>query len=188
MTEARILTPEQIEGTCNAVWPGRAVSHALVAAIKGLAASHEELREELRLGNVLCAKLTDRVSDLETALAEAQVAIQKLIPFLQYSLDTSCNCVVCLSSKRLLALPAVERGLEKLKGEEMTAPRSPADPRPGGVPFYLAKECIHCGSPLILDPSHGGYLDEFICPKCNDGVYLDTPPAHTALNREAQDA
>ena len=59
-------------------------------------------------------------------------------------------------------------------------PLRSSDPRPGGVPYYIAKECVECGATLILDPDNQGWLDEFTCPKCNNGIYLDYPPEHTA--------
>ena len=57
----------------------------------------------------------------------------------------------------------------------MIAPLKPSDPRPGGVPFYIPNRCDDCGGTLVLDPNNEGWLDEFICPRCNNGVYLDMP-------------
>ena len=56
-----------------------------------------------------------------------------------------------------------------------TTPLRPSDPRPGGVPFYITKECGSCGTALVLGPNNEGWMDEFVCPVCNDGVYLDVP-------------
>lgn len=57
----------------------------------------------------------------------------------------------------------------------MNPPMKPSDPRSGGVPFYIANKCDNCGGKLILDPTNEGWLDEFICPRCKTGVYLDFP-------------
>ena len=54
-------------------------------------------------------------------------------------------------------------------------PRRSSDPRPGGVPYYIANKCDTCGGPLTLNPDHGGFLDEFICPACKNGIYMDWP-------------
>ena len=54
-------------------------------------------------------------------------------------------------------------------------PLRPSDPRPGGVPFYITNECSDCNGPLILDPNNEGWMDEFVCPMCHNGVYLDLP-------------
>lgn len=57
----------------------------------------------------------------------------------------------------------------------MNPPRRPADPRPGGVPAYIPNCCDTCKGPLGVRPNNKGWEDEFICPVCHDGVYLDTP-------------
>lgn len=56
-----------------------------------------------------------------------------------------------------------------------TALLRPSDPRPSGVPFYIANKCDDCGGLLVTDPNNRGWLDEFICPICNNGIYLDIP-------------
>ena len=60
-------------------------------------------------------------------------------------------------------------------------PRCPADPRPGGVPAYIAPNCTDCNVPLVgtdlsqgMSP-HEAWHDEFHCPRCG-GNYLDVPP------------
>lgn len=62
------------------------------------------------------------------------------------------------------------------------APRSAADPRPNGEPFYIDSDCPDCGTPLVLvdhhDPCrHEGpvWNDEWVCAECEDGVHLDWP-------------
>lgn len=57
----------------------------------------------------------------------------------------------------------------------MTTPLRPSDPRPGGVPFYIPNQCSSCGNLLVLAEPSEGWLDEFECPICRNGVYLDIP-------------
>ena len=57
----------------------------------------------------------------------------------------------------------------------MKTPLGPFDPRPEGVPFYIPNKCDDCGGTLVLDPNNEGWVDEFISPCCNNGVYLDLP-------------
>lgn len=62
-------------------------------------------------------------------------------------------------------------------------PRSAADPRPGNRPFYIPPACPQCGTPLVLSdllddpatPQDEVWHDEWACPTCRDGVYLDWP-------------
>lgn len=75
-------------------------------------------------------------------------------------------------------------------------PKSAADPRPGGRPYYIDSECPDCGTPLVLydaigdeakrssdalvDPEYKSgsdtiWHDEFVCPSCIDGVHMDWP-------------
>ena len=56
-------------------------------------------------------------------------------------------------------------------------PRSPADRRQGGVPYYIPNRCNDCGSPLMPDPDSeaNGWLDEFICARSCEGLYIDEP-------------
>lgn len=66
-------------------------------------------------------------------------------------------------------------------------PRRPSDPRPGGRPYYIAPTCDNCGAALVLNDVLRGtsarqvWHDEWTCPTCRDGIYLDWPPA--ALQR-----
>lgn len=73
------------------------------------------------------------------------------------------------------------------------APRSAADPRPGGEPYYIDSACPDCGAELVLydslDPltiwnadalgkppdSEVIWHDEWVCPDCLDGIHLDWP-------------
>jgi len=63
------------------------------------------------------------------------------------------------------------------------APRGPAHPRPGGVPYYIDETCPTCGTDLVL---YQNYLDEefaedeiwhdeWYCPDCEDGIHMDVP-------------
>lgn len=62
-------------------------------------------------------------------------------------------------------------------------PQSPADPRPDNRPAYINPNCPKCGTPLVLldllenqnTPEDEIWYDEFVCPKCNDGLYIDAP-------------
>ncbi len=62
-------------------------------------------------------------------------------------------------------------------------PQCPADPRPQDQPVYIEPYCKTCYSPLALvaaveDKSRAEnevWHDEFICPNCRDGVYMDAP-------------
>ncbi len=62
-------------------------------------------------------------------------------------------------------------------------PRSAADPRPGGQPYYIAPGCRRCSARLVLfdrlenpeAPDDEVWHDEWICPVCRDGLYMDWP-------------
>lgn len=62
-------------------------------------------------------------------------------------------------------------------------PQSAAEQRPNNQPAYIDTNCPECLSPLVLldvfeNPLAGVdkiWHDEFICPKCRDGIYLDVP-------------
>ena len=62
-------------------------------------------------------------------------------------------------------------------------PRSAAEQRANNKPAYIDTNCPECGSPLVLlytlenplAPTDKIWHDEFICPKCRDGIYLDLP-------------
>lgn len=63
-------------------------------------------------------------------------------------------------------------------------PEKPGDPRPNDEPYYIKKVCDTCGTKLVYHDSLGGTLnkadwwyDEFECPKCRSGIYLDLPEA-----------
>lgn len=72
-----------------------------------------------------------------------------------------------------------------MKGENVKeeAIISAAIPRPGNKPYYLDPDCPECGTPLVLldvfkKPDASGeeiWHDEFICPVCRDGLYVDWP-------------
>ncbi|MET0795044.1 MAG: hypothetical protein ABW061_26235 [Polyangiaceae bacterium] len=62
-------------------------------------------------------------------------------------------------------------------------PRSAAEPRAGGKPAYIDPNCPKCGSALVLHdslrtpptPEDEIWHDEWECPTCLDGIYLDQP-------------
>lgn len=65
-------------------------------------------------------------------------------------------------------------------GGSSEAPQSPADPRPGGEPYYIASDCPKCGVALELadelDDQKPVWHDEWRCPECGD-LHADWPPA-----------
>mgnify|MGYP005842987529 CR=1 FL=1 len=69
------------------------------------------------------------------------------------------------------------------KSKNYNPPRSAAEPRPGNRPYYIAPCCPDCGTPLVLldllenpeMPEDEIWHDEFICPECRDGIWLDWP-------------
>lgn len=68
----------------------------------------------------------------------------------------------------------------------MIQPKSAADRRPNDQPYYIDPACPNCGSDLIyanlLDhpppPFEEFWFDEFICPVCQDGIFIDWPNAY----------
>jgi uncharacterized protein with PIN domain len=66
------------------------------------------------------------------------------------------------------------------------------DPRPGGVPAYIPNRCNDCGGRLVLvdaevDEETGEKIvmhDEWTCPVCRDGVYMDWPAEELESFRE----
>jgi predicted nucleic-acid-binding Zn-ribbon protein len=72
-------------------------------------------------------------------------------------------------------------------------PKSAADPRPNNEPYFIPKTCTKCGSKLVYAdslktpvPSEDEFwYDEFECPKCRGGNYLDWPEETTKRLLEA---
>jgi len=62
-------------------------------------------------------------------------------------------------------------------------PHSAAEQRPNNKPVYIDPNCLECSTPLVLVDileNHTAqtdkiWHDEFICPRCRDGLYLDAP-------------
>jgi len=58
-------------------------------------------------------------------------------------------------------------------------PRSAADPRPDSRPYFIAPNCPTCEAALVLvdrdQPASEIWHDEWECPRCDDGVYIDWP-------------
>lgn len=73
-------------------------------------------------------------------------------------------------------------------------PESAAIPRPGNRPFYIDPFCPTCGTPLVpadmLDNPNANegesWYDEFICPTCRNGIFLDWPENEKAALTEGQ--
>lgn len=74
-----------------------------------------------------------------------------------------------------------KRYLERLLKEQL--PISPASPRPDNKPYYIKPNCPKCGALLVLadileNPDvkeEEIWHDEFMCPSCRDGTYMDWP-------------
>lgn len=60
-----------------------------------------------------------------------------------------------------------------------SSPRNAADPRPGNQPYFIASKCPTCDAALVLvdrdQVASEVWHDEWECPRCDDGVYLDWP-------------
>lgn len=59
-------------------------------------------------------------------------------------------------------------------------PEAPADPRPNDEPYYIDNECHECGGELVYYHEHYDldgepWYDEFVCPSCEGGLYMDWP-------------
>jgi hypothetical protein len=73
--------------------------------------------------------------------------------------------------------------------EDARAPESPADLRPEGRPFYIGPNCPNCAAPLVLTDAQDGrkpcrqkiWHDEWECPQCRDGLYMDWPASEGAV-------
>lgn len=73
-------------------------------------------------------------------------------------------------------------------------PKSAADRRPNDEPYYIDKRCEDCREKLVqvdvLDnpacPESLIWYDEFICPKCRGGVYMDWPESKFKEMEEAR--
>jgi len=63
-------------------------------------------------------------------------------------------------------------------------PESPAHRRPNDRPYYIQTTCNQCGAALVYSyllkqpdiEADRVWYDEFSCPHCRDGVYMDWPP------------
>lgn len=58
----------------------------------------------------------------------------------------------------------------------------PATPR--DKPFFIDDDCDECGETLVLgDVLEGNeqiWYDEWVCPKCQNGIFMDWPPEEVA--------
>lgn len=65
----------------------------------------------------------------------------------------------------------------------MSEPSSAAHKRPHNNPYYIKQNCEKCGTKLVYTdslndthiPAEEVWYDEFTCPLCRDGVYMDWP-------------
>jgi ribosomal protein S27AE len=65
----------------------------------------------------------------------------------------------------------------------MSKPMSAADKRPNNRPYYIRQTCENCSADLVYAdwfresniPADEIWYDEFMCPNCRDGVYMDWP-------------
>jgi hypothetical protein len=76
-----------------------------------------------------------------------------------------------------------------------TVPLYSSDERPGNKPYYIDPRCDNCGDELVLLDELEGRMgeevwhDEFTCPQCRDGIYLDLPPqGNKELQRRLKEA
>jgi uncharacterized protein with PIN domain len=84
-----------------------------------------------------------------------------------------------------------KRYLEGLLKEQ--PPVSPASTRPGNKPHYIKPTCPECGALLVLadileNPDVAEeeiWHDEFMCPSCRDGTYMDWPDSEWQEIEEA---
>lgn len=66
----------------------------------------------------------------------------------------------------------------------MSEPRSAADRRPNDEPYFISKACEDCGEKLVYlyilegKSERDAWFDEFACPKCRNGMYLDVPEGY----------
>jgi Zn-finger nucleic acid-binding protein len=76
-------------------------------------------------------------------------------------------------------------------------PGSAITPRPDNKPCYIDQNCPKCGAALVLAdtledsqiPGENIWYDEFICPQCRNGIYLDLPESELAeINTAQEDA
>ncbi len=78
-------------------------------------------------------------------------------------------------------LARAKRYLEMLAQD--TPPKGATAPRPDNKPYYIDSSCPNCRTTLVLAdlledpdlPSERIWYDEFICPKCRSGIFLDLP-------------
>lgn len=52
----------------------------------------------------------------------------------------------------------------------------PEDER-DGEPYYIDGTCNECGTDLVQQDEDSHWNDEWECPDCQDGVYMDWPSA-----------
>ena len=63
----------------------------------------------------------------------------------------------------------------------MSEPRSATHRRPNDRPYYIKQTCGNCSTELVYadllsdsnTPKDEVWYDEFMCPICRDGVYMD---------------
>jgi Zn-finger nucleic acid-binding protein len=69
------------------------------------------------------------------------------------------------------------------------SPRNAADFRPGNQPYFIASNCPTCEAALVLidrdQPASEVWHDEWECPRCDNGVYLDWPESAIEALRAA---
>jgi len=72
----------------------------------------------------------------------------------------------------------LEAGL-RLRVALNSSPGNAADSQPGNRPYFIASKCPTCEAALVLvdrdQPASEVWHDEWECPRCDEGVYLDWP-------------
>ena len=75
---------------------------------------------------------------------------------------------------------------------EVNLPLTSSDRRPNDHPYYIDECCPNCNAILVYDDLLDGeedwdnfFFDEFSCPNCEDGCYMDWTPEQMEEIKEA---
>ena len=73
-----------------------------------------------------------------------------------------------------------------MNDKEERSPMCAGDSRPGNKPYYINPNCPKCSTSLVLmdllerpdTPEEEIWHDEFTCPVCRGGIYMDWPEGY----------